>query len=360
MNILYVMNYAGVGGSEKYVETLAARKRPGVRVHFIYNLHGGLCARMEEQGVNPVRVNMRSPFDLAAARQIARYCEEHRVDVIHAQFQRENYVSILSKLFYPRARVVYTSHIIMRNGPARRLLNRVVCRGDDAVIAVCNAGARQLAVGGVPAEKIRVVFNGVPVHARRLDLGTGREPFTFITVTRFSEEKGVFFLLEAVTALKGMTDKPFRVTMVGGGPLFQNAIAFAKTNGLAETVTFTGFRQDAGALLAEAGAYVNSSANESLSFAILEALAAGLPVIATDVGGNPDIVNEETRCGLLVAYGDAPGLARAMLRVMSAPEEARAWGENARRTAETIFNEDAMVEQTYKIYEEARGRSHDY
>jgi glycosyltransferase involved in cell wall biosynthesis len=93
-----------------------------------------------------------------------------------------------------------------------------------------------------------------------------------------------------------------------------------------------------------------------LSFAILEVLASGLPVIATDMGGNGDIINNETNCGILVKYNDAKGLATAINKVMEDKELQKTLRENALKTVKEKFNLDKMVAETYNLYRESCGK----
>ena len=100
---------------------------------------------------------------------------------------------------------------------------------------------------------------------------------------------------------------------------------------------------------------MNSSQHEALSFLIIEAMAAGLPVIATDMGGNRDIVNDEAGCGLLVEYDNPDSMASAMQRLMDDPALLRSCKEGALRAVEEKFNVHKMAEATYQVYLKACG-----
>ena len=119
---------------------------------------------------------------------------------------------------------------------------------------------------------------------------------------------------------------------------------------------FLGFRKDIKNLYKGADLYVNSSRHEALSFLIIEAMAAGLPVIATDMGGNSDIVNEASGCGPLVVYDDPASMSSAMLRFLEDPAYLVQCRENAQKTVEEKFEIHKMVEATYQAYEKALAR----
>ena len=117
---------------------------------------------------------------------------------------------------------------------------------------------------------------------------------------------------------------------------------------------FIGFRKDIKNLYKGSDLYVNSSQHEALSFLIIEAMAAGLPVIATDMGGNSDIVNDEAGCGMLVEYDNPDSMAVAMKCFLEDPAFAARCRENARRTIEDKFEIHKMARATYGVYEKPK------
>jgi glycosyltransferase involved in cell wall biosynthesis len=146
--------------------------------------------------------------------------------------------------------------------------------------------------------------------------------------------------------------------IIGDGPLRADLEAQAMDLGLLpDGVRFLGERSDVPSLLKASDAFVLPTAvREGLSLSVLEAMATGLPVVATDVGGNREVVeNDET--GLLVPPGDVSGLAAAMQRIVEAPGQARAWGEKARAKVFARFTLDRMVREYEHLYEtDARDR----
>ncbi len=349
MNILYLVNYAGKGGTEQYVYTLTQHKRPEDTVFFLYNKAGPLCQRMEALGVTPEQLPMKRPFDILAAKKLAAYCGKNNIHLIHTQFQRENTVATLAKMFYPEVKLLYTSHLNLTNNGVWKAFNRFTGKKLSALIAVCKEGRRLLIANGFPPEKVQLVFNGIP-PVEKENNGVDENTTNFLTITRFSGEKGIFFLLEAVRALKDMTAIPFTVTMAGDGPLFEQAKAFVKTQGIEAHVHFTGFLADTEHLFQNTLAYINSSESEALSFAILEAMAHGLPIIASRVGGNVDLVNQDTGCGLLVDYGDSEALAKAMLSLLTDGQAVKTYGHKAKIAAQTTFSQQTMLDATFALY----------
>jgi len=361
------MNFAGKGGSEKYIADLAERLiEEKHNVHFIYNIGGMLGIEFEKLGVTPVQIKMSNPFDFGAVRKMLRYCRINDIDIIHAQHQREHYIALLVKLFRPKTKVVFTCHFAAENNALWKLMNSIMTRRDDAAIAVCDIVRRYMIANGFPRKKVQVIYNGVKCDEAEEIVGDESiDPneiaaefgimtnfnFVFVTLTRFSEEKGNLFLLESIKLLREKTRLPFKVIFVGDGDLLEDCKAFAEENELFDNVCFTGYRTDTDEILKLAKVYINSSSKEALSFAIIEALAKGLPAIVTNVGGNIEIVNRDTNCGLVVNYGDIEAMAEAMHDMMFDHELYDYLRENALEVVRTMFNSEFSIAETFYVYE---------
>ena len=359
MKILYLINYAGSGGSERYVELLA-RYYHGSKATcgLCYNVHGPLVEKMEALDIPVYQLSMKSPLDLGAAKKLAKLCRDEGYDVIHAQYPRENDIAILSKYFGCKAKIVFTSHLIMEQPPLWRILNRFFTPKNHAVLTVCTYGRQVLERGGVSKDKIRIVFNGVnaasaPVRDRSVlkEFGIRDEEKVITILTRFSEEKGVPFLLRSIAKLKTKTSIPFRLLLVGTGPDFDRDKELIPQLGIEDSVVLTGFRSDTARLLAASDIYLNSSSSEAMSFAILEALGAGLPLVLTDVGGNPELVNTGEVSGLLAPYGDEDGYADA-IRILLEDDDLRCrFAAAARAKAQGAFDLYHLLDKLFEIYQ---------
>jgi len=369
LTVLQLINYAGKGGSEAYVRKLTERFiSRGANVLFAYNEEGPLCQQMMTLGVDPVQIDMKSPLDIAAARKVAALCKANNVDIIHCHYARENYIALLSTLFYRKPKVVYTSHINLVNTRLWKTANQIMGRRNAAIIAVCREGQRLLVENGFPPDKITVIYNGVDEVKQnilenkadspvRREFGIDKDTFLFVTLTRFTPEKGTGFLLSGVKALKDSIEPEsslrFKLLIAGDGPQLDTGKEFAKLHGLEDDVIFAGYRDDSGNILQAGDAFINSSSSEALSFAILEAMSAGLPVIATAVGGNTEVVTEET--GILVPYGDTEALRQAMLTLLRDGAAVARYAANARRKIRERFNMDMTARLTMEVYEKALG-----
>ena len=364
MKVLYLLNFAGKAGTERYVETLVKYLSADglVEPYFAYNEGGLLVERLEAMGVPCRRVEMRRRFDKKAARDLAALCAEWDIELVHCHYLREHYTALLAKKYNQKIRVVYTNHFVLANDFVTRLSNRFMDKKQDQMIAVCNKGREQLIANGWSGDRIQVIFNAVDMDAwagdrsestLRAELGLDEDRFVMLCASRFADDKGHKYLIDSIKRLTELTDVPFTLVLAGDGPLLEPTRQQVRDLGLEDYVKFIGFRKDIKNLYKGSDLYVNSSQHEALSFLIIEAMAAGLPVIATDMGGNSDIVNDQAGCGLLVTYDDPDSMAGAMKRFLEDPAFTAQCRANALKTIEEKFEVHKMAKVTYGVYEKA-------
>lgn len=359
MRVLYLINHAGKAGTEKYVYNLVrAYQKEKAECFFAYNEPGLLLEQMQEMGIPTCRVEMRSPFDMRAARKLAAICEKYKIDIIHTQYPRENYVAVLSKRYRPETKVIYTCHLTLKTGLRWKITNRLITKHDDAIISVCNNGKELLIGNGVPAEKIQVIFNGLfPEEAIREEnstireeLGISENTFVATTLARYHIAKGLPYLVDSIAKVDPALD--FVCLIAGDGELFDEIRAQIAEKGLEKRILQLGFRKDAANLLAGSDVFINSAkCYEALSFAILEALGQGLPVIATNIGGNGDIINPQNDCGILVEYGDAEEMAAAIETLARDKALCQKYSENGKKAIREVFNLNEILDRIYGVYE---------
>lgn len=365
MKVLYLLNHAGKAGTERYVETLV-KYLGGTKVdpYFAYNESGLLVERLEAMGVPTRQLTMSSRFDRKAAKALAELCREWDIDLVHCHYLREHYTALLAKRYNKKIRVVYTNHFVLANDFVTRLSNRLLDRRQDQMIAVCNKGREQLIQNGWGGERIQVVFNGVDLEAwtgegstLRAELGIPDDRFVMLCASRFAHDKGHAYLIRSLKRLTELTDKPFTMVLAGDGELLEPARTLARELGLTEEqVKFIGFRKDIKNLYKGADLYINSSQHEALSFLIIEAMAAGLPCVITDMGGNRDILEGPEQGGLLAVYDDPESMAQCMKRFLEDPAFLARCRENAGRNIQERFEIHKLAQDTYQVYEKAVAR----
>lgn len=360
MRILYLINFAGKAGTEKYVENLARRfTAAGNECHLAYCVAGELSERLSALGMPCVQLDLGWKNALSSAKRLAEYCREQGIEVIHAQYPRENLIALLSLRHYAAPRVVYTSHLTIRQGAHWRPINRVFTPKNHRIIAVCREGGELLRENGFCAERIEVIYNGVEpmsgavrcLDARR-ELGVGDNEIMLSILARYAPEKGLDFLLDALKELDGLTKLPWRCVICGDGEGYE---AFTKRSaelGLSGRVIQAGFRRDSGRILAASDIYLNTSGSrEAMSFAVLEAMNYGLPLVVTDVGGNRDLAETNTVCGFVLPYGDTRGFAAAIARLMEDDALRREYSDAARRKVREEFDLDKLAQDVFRAYQ---------
>ncbi len=356
VNVLYLLNYAGRGGSERYIQTLVEELSPeGINPFFVCNEPGPLLDWMQRRGIPCRRLSMSGPYDISAARTLAKLCREWDIDAVHTHYLRENCIAQLSKLFYSRPRVIYTYHILTENPLPVRMSNRLLSPLQYRLIANCTAGRDRLAANGNPAGKISLIPNAVDLDlwesgdrvAVRRELGIDRGVFALLFAARITAGKGHRFLLDSLALIK---DRSFRLILAGEGELAEDTEKYCRSLGLRDKVIFTGHRDDMPDLYAAADVTVCPSESETLSFLLLESMAASTPVIATRTGGMTDIVTDAHDCGLMVDYGDTAAMAAAVTKLMDDPELLRRFGEGARRSAESDYDIHDAARRVLALY----------
>jgi len=242
---------------------------------------------------------------------------------------------------------------------SHRLQHRLVALGVDRYIPVSHHVAQRLReTFHVPVHKLQVVHNAIapdrfdrpPNPALRTALTDGTERPIILTVARLEVQKGLAYLLEAATLVPEAV-----VALVGDGSDRTNLETQARALGIAGRVRFLGYRADVPDLLASCNVFVLPSLYEGLPLAVLEAMAACKPVIATAIGGTDEAVRHgET--GLLVPPADPTALAAAIRTVLADPELARRLGSAGRARVHREFCAERMVQQVTRIYDEILGR----
>jgi glycosyltransferase involved in cell wall biosynthesis len=251
---------------------------------------------------------------------------------------------------------VFTSQIKLKT-----LLQRTACHLADRVVANSSAVRNWLVSLGVDQNHIDVIPNGIVVNKQltgsrdfrvRRELGIDPKTPVIAVISRLNPGKGIEYFLKAALIVRGQFPE-VRFLIVGGSyydPAYKPSLeSLARKLNLADSVLFTGERNDIPQLLQEVNISVLPSLSEGLSNSLLESMAAGLPVIATDVGGNPEIV-QEGKTGFLVPARDEKALSDAMLRMLKSAEMREKFGLAGYERVGTHFSLDATVRKTEELY----------
>ena len=223
----------------------------------------------------------------------------------------------------------------------------------DRLVALTGTVERELLEAGVPGERIVSIPNGIdPGPEIVRDLARLRRPARVMFVGRLHPQKGVDVLLRAAAALRARRpQQDVRFELVGDGPSRVELIALGRDLGLDGQVRFHGDRDDVATLLGAADVFVLPSRAEGISNALLEAMAAGLPVVATAIPGNTDVISDG-RDGILVEAEDPASLADGIERLLDDGDLRARLGREARRTIASRFTIDRVADRYRELYEE--------
>jgi glycosyltransferase involved in cell wall biosynthesis len=281
--------------------------------------------------------------------QMARIFRRERVGVVHTHSEGPLLFGAPAARLAKVPRVVHTRHHGPDLGSSRRALTGMAfaARWVDCVACVADDGARRAADEGIDASKIQTIWNGID-----LDRFAFRGPAPggpAVVVARLSPEKDVETLLRA-TSIVARQMPEFRLEIAGDGPNRSGLEVLAKELNLGERARFLGRVDDVPALLGRASMLVLPSRMEGISLTLLEAMARGLPCVATRVGGNPEVVIDD-QTGLLVPPGNPKALAHAIQTLWNDPERAEALGRAGRARAERHFDIRRTVATYESIYQ---------
>lgn len=365
MRILYFITTPDHGGAQVNLLDLLTGWPKGIECVVATGEEGFLTEAARklnvESRVLPHLVRPVSPInDILAYKEMVQMIREVRPDLVHCHSSK---AGLLGRLAANTAGVpvVFTVHgWAFEDGISwfQRTIGRVaefsaarICRNQH-VITVADAD-RQLALerNVMDLDRMTTIHNGIPDDGRQADPDFPGVA-TMVMVARFSDQKDHETLF---AALAGVAE-PFKMLLVGHGPLFDSTKRLAKEMGVASQVEFLGNRQDVPDILAGAQIFILSSHWEGFPISILEAMRAGLPVVATGVGGVPEaVVDRET--GFVTPPQDAEALGNAIQQLLSDPQLREAMGSAGRKRFVDQFGKDQMLRKTAKVYSDLVGAS---
>jgi glycosyltransferase involved in cell wall biosynthesis len=350
LRVAHVTLGLDMGGQEKLlVEFARCADRRRFDLHFIsLGGRGALADDLEAHGWPVTTLDEPTGFRPGLIVRLARLFRQQRIDIVHTHDERPHiYGAFAARLACVR-RLIHTRHHGMgdRLTPRQVGLVRLAARLTDRFVCVSADSAHQAISQGVSPRIVRTLHNGIDLT--RFDPPASRDGGPVVTVARLSPEKDIATLLRAA-ALAVAEDPSFRLEIAGDGPCGTELRRTAADLGLGGCVTFHGQVRDVPALLARAGLFVLSSLTEGVSLTLLEAMACGLAVVATRVGGNPEVV-ADGETGLLTPPADPAALARAMLQLGRDDGERRRMERAGRRRVESLFDVRRMTAAYESMY----------
>ena len=360
--IVQCVNNLDLGGLERMVLSLAKQLKIrgyGSSICCIEN-RGALADEAERSGIVVHTLHARETGQWRAINRLNQLLNECHPNVFHSHNFKPFYYGAIARLRGAADVHVHTRHGAFTKVHRAHWRYRLLRPWIDELVTVSEDGRRQLAnQTGLNAAHIGVVVNGVDTDcfhpsndraAARRALAVPVDDCLILAAARFSIEKNLETLLQAF-ALVAVEHSKARLWLVGDGPERQMLEGLAHQLGIDSKIRFFGFRNDVAELLRAADVFTLTSLSEGLSVALLEAAASGLPIVATDVGGNREIVNPP-ECGLIVPPRDPRALAAAYLQLLRDPATCAQIGTRARARIIDQFSLQRMVEEYSRLYKQ--------
>ncbi len=389
LKILYLITKSNFGGAQRYVYDLAIKaKDAGHDVVVGFGGEGTLATKLTEAGVATTNLSGLArdidPLrDFRTFLRLLRILVQESPDVVHLNSSKigglggaaariENGRIHLTRLFGGQRnpiRIIFTGHGWALNEERPDWQRFLVGTGHFATImlahrtvAVSERTQEEVSVLPFASQSMTVIYNGIgklkllsKTVAREALLGNAAQkiletnPLVIGTISELHKNKGLSYALEGLAQLKKQTTQPFIFIVIGEGEERARLEAQRDALGLTDVVYFVGFKTDASELLSAFDIFLLTSTKEGFPYAILEAGNAGLPVVATAVGGIPEVIDDMSS-GILIQSKNSGEVARALSYLIEHKERREEFGKAIKERIEGRFNIDTMVEETLALY----------
>lgn len=354
-----------IGGAEILAAGLARRFQGVFRFVFVcLDELGSLGQQLRAEGF-PVLLLQREPgVDWRCSWRLARLLRRERVDLLHAHQYTPFFYGMTARVMCRRPPVLFTEHGRWYPDYPRRkriVANRLLLERRDRVVGV-GQSVRQALVDneGFPSDRVEVIYNGVDMtpftHAQleratvRSELGAPEDEVLILQVARLDPLKDHATAVRTLSRVVHAGVKA-RLVLVGEGPEEPAIRALVQQHQLESHVQFLGLRTDIARLLSAADVFLLTSVSEGIPLTLIEAMAIGLPIVSTHVGGVHEVI-EDGQTGLLAPRGDDAALAQGLLNVVGNRAYREQMGERGRERARALFSDQQMHDRYYRLYRE--------
>ena len=359
--IFFILLSLDPGGTERLVIQLAKELRRCAEVSVCCLDHlGSWAGELSELGVPVIALHRKPGFQVGLSAMIARQLRSREITVAHSFHYSPFVYTTLAARFRPATKLIYSeTGRLSDSGPSfkRRLANMILARLPGSFFAVSEDLRRHMIEEGFSPARVGVIYNGIepgPVPtaedrvAARSQLKLAEHETVIGTVARLDPVKDLTSLVDAFGILRDRCANA-RLVIVGEGGDRSRLEERALEIGVMKEVHFTGRAPDARSLLPAFDIFVNCSVTEGVSLTILEAMAAKQPIVATAVGGTPEVV-EDGQTGILVPARDPGALAQALGQLVEDNSRRLELGVAGRTRLEAKFTVDRMVQKYMKAY----------
>lgn len=364
INVLHVIDTGGPGGAETvFLHTATGLDPARFRAVCAVSRDGWLAEQLRARGHSPLIESASGSFNIRYLRRLVRIIRDQRIDVVAAHLYGSAIYGGLASLItgVPVIPILHGQSDIFNAGRFASLKRAIVRRLSQRLVFVSGKLQAELAAAlNVPDEKCVIIPNGVDVgrfkrgrrDTLRNELGLPADAILVGAVGNIRVPKAYEVLLRAAHTLRSRSPRyRFVVVGEGSGALYQRLLQLRSELGLDEALSFLGLRTDVADLLPEFDVYALSSTTEGFSIACIEAMACGVPVVATRSGGPEEII-EQGRSGLLVPVNDSAALADSIHRIAMDPQLSDQLAEHGLARVHARFTLSAMLKSYATLFQQ--------
>lgn len=354
IKVMQIVQSLECGGLEKVAISLA----DGLQKRFwdvsicCLDKPGNLAPEALNKNINVINIGKKSGIDFSLVTKLAKIFKKENVKVVHTHNMGPLIYGTLASRLAGVPVVINTRH-----GRERKRCSRFIWLLNNEVVTISfDAKNKLLESNRIDANKIKVIYNGIKIdefeiseennYRKRLSLTDN--DYVIGTVARLSLEKDQKTLIDAFEIICKQFENA-RLIIVGDGLLRAELEEHCVNLKIKNKVFFMGFRDDVANILNIFDVFVLSSRTEGISLTLLEAMAAGKPIVATDVGGNPEVVADGVT-GVLVPTNDPIKMAKSIINILENKKLSKAMAGNGRKRVEEIFSQEKMVMEYEKLY----------
>jgi glycosyltransferase involved in cell wall biosynthesis len=370
LKVVHVTEGAGWGGMEAHLYSLlpGLQARDKIEVECI-TFHDGLfCGRLRARGIKTIVFSRVWKLDLLVLIKLIAYFRSSKVDIIHLHGYLAIFYGIVAGAMCGIPGKVITLHASSTYGDPNKKLTKLNCYLWLAYFLIKKASAYAIAVsketydthlkeGKISWERMTVIHNGIGVEesqscescVSKRDLGVKDTHFVVGIVGRIDKNKGhIYFIRAAQSILKKREDVDFLI--IGNGPMEGELKAFCRVNDLEGHIHFLGFQDKVLAYLSLMDILVIASSSEGIPYTLLESVSKGVPVVATNVGGISEVIQDGVS-GLLVPPRDPGAIAARIMSLLDDGALRKRLSRNGQETLIKQFSQEAMVQSTLLLYQ---------
>ena len=337
------------GGERQTFFTTQGLMKAGFKTVLVAQTGKPLAQNAKAAGMDVRELKMRGSVDLVAAFKLSQIISKDKIDIVHAQTSHAASLVLLSRLFNRKAKLVVSRRVDFKIKSALKY-NKF-----DAVVPISDAIKDILIEAGVEESKIELIPSGIDTEIKESESWkdfrgkyVDKDETLIGSIAHLTDHKGFKYLIEAMPVVLEKCPK-CKLIIIGDGELKEDLAERITFLGLENKVVLAGFIPDAVSAIPAFDIYVQPSVLEGLCSTLMDVLLRKVPVIASQTGGIPEVLNHG-EYGKLVPPGDSKSLARAILEFASNPRKVISYTETSDQWINATFSKEKMVEKTIELY----------